>query len=318
MSYLETKSQNGQNYVHFVKKWTLQGKTFVLRKYIGKDTGLFSKENYLIKNMDLLVDEELNLRESIWKPSVNFAYNPELVKKVERKAILLNNLIEAYSAEEIMQFEFAKEFIYNSNNIEGSKIPKEQLIELFEKGSTKYINKNELAEIENSIKALDYIKKDFAFTIKNIKSLYYILTKNLMQENGLPYPKGFKKQPIIVGNSTTSEPKNVEPELKSLLMWNKQNITKVYPLKRAFEFHSTYESIHPFTNGNGRTGRLLMNKILMQNNYLPIIVYKENKLAYFNAINAMREGDKKKYFQFMLKQSEKTYDQMIKIIKNKK
>ncbi|MDD3085880.1 MAG: Fic family protein [Candidatus ainarchaeum sp.] len=318
MSYLETKSRGKEKYTYFVKKWTLQNKPFVLRKYIGKDTGLFSKENYLVKNMNLLVDEELNLRTPIWKPNINFVYDPGLVERIEKKAILLNNLIEAHSAEKIMQFEFAKEFIYNSNNIEGSKIPKEQLVELFEKGNTKYKNKNELAEIENSIKALYYIKKDFSFTIKNIKSLYYILTKNLIQENGAPYPKGFKKQPIIVGNSTTSEPKNVEPELKALINWNKQNATKLYPLKRAFEFHSTYESIHPFTNGNGRTGRLIMNKILMQNNYPPIIIYKENKLAYFNAINAMREGDKKKYFQFMLKQAEKTYDQMIKTIKYKK
>lgn len=318
MSYIETKTQKGQKYVYFVKKWTLEGKPFVLRKYVGKDTKLLSKETYLIKNMDSLVDEELTMRATIWKPFSTSVYDPELVKRVEKKSILLNNLAEAYSAENLIHFEFAKEFIYNSNNIEGSKIPKEYLIELIESGNTCYKNKNELAEIENSIKAFEFIKKDFSFTIKNIKSLYYILTKNLLQENGLPYPKGFKKQPIIVGNSTTSEPKNVEPELKALLGWNKINSDKIHPIKRAFEFHSTYESIHPFTNGNGRTGRLLMNKILMQNNYPPIIIYKENKLAYFNAIQAMREGDKKKYFQFMLKQAEKTYDQMIRIIKDKK
>ena len=108
MSYLETKSRGKEKYTYFVKKWTLQNKPFVLRKYIGKDTGLFSKENYLVKNMNLLVDEELNLRTPIWKPNINFVYDPELVKRIEKKAITLNNLIEAHSAEEIMQFEFAK------------------------------------------------------------------------------------------------------------------------------------------------------------------------------------------------------------------
>jgi len=318
MSYLEVKGHSGKNYAYFVKKWSLQGKPFVLRKYIGKDTGMLSKETYLIKNMDSIIKEELELRKSVWEKAMPLVYNPGLIETVERKAITLNNLVEAQGAEQLLRTEFAKEFIYNSNNIEGSKIPKERLIELFESGITSYKNKNEVIEVENSIKAFDYIEKEFSFTIKNIKRLYYILTKNLFQENGLPYPKGFKTEPIIVGNATTSAPENVEPELKSLLKWNKLNAKKMYPLQRAFEFHSNYESTHPFTNANGRTGRLIMNKILMQNGYPPIIVYKENKLAYFNAINAMREGDRKKYYQFMLEQAEKTYDQMINTIKNNK
>lgn len=314
MSYLEIKPRGTERYAYFVKKWSLQGKKYVLRKYLGKATGMATKEQYLRTNRDKLVKEELELRKPVWKNAQSMAHNPSLIEAVERKSIFLNNLVEERNAGSLLRSEFAKEFIYNSNNIEGSKIPKEKLIELFEKGKISYNNKNEVIEVENSIKAFDFIEKDFSFTIKDIKRLYYILSGNMLLENGLPYPRGFKTMPIIVGNSPTTAPENVKEELESLLRWNRENAKKLYPLQRAFDFHARYEAIHPFRDANGRTGRLIMNKILMQNNYPPIIVYKENKEAYFNAINDARE-DKKKYHQFMLEQTEKTYDQMIATIR---
>jgi Fic family protein len=63
-----------------------------------------------------------------------------------------------------------------------------------------------------------------------------------------------------------------------------------FPLQAAFDFHLRYEQIHPFENGNGRTGRLLMEKILLQNELLPMIVFKDNKEAYFNAIKKATES----------------------------
>jgi Fic family protein len=89
----------------------------------------------------------------------------------------------------------------------------------------------------------------------------------------------------------------------------------MFPLQRALDFHARYETIHPFRDANGRTGRLIMNKILMQNNYPPIIIFKDNKQAYFNSITAAQTGKTKKYYQFMLEQAGKTYDQMTATIK---
>lgn len=311
MSYLEIKKKNNESYVYFIKKWSLQGKSFVLRKYIGKANSMTSKELFMIKNMDSLTEEELKLRKPVWEKATEMAYSPELVKNVEKKAIMLNNLAESKNTQQVLRTEFAKEFIYNSNNIEGSKIPRERLVELFEKGITSHKNKNEVIEVENSIKAYDYLENKFSFNLKSIKRLYYILTKEMIMETGKSYPKGFKKETIIVGNSSTSAPENVKKELKELIEWNKKNAKTMYPLERAFEFHARYEGIHPFQDANGRTGRLIMNKIFIQNNYSPIIIYKDNKKAYFSAIKAVLEGNSRKYNQFMLEQTEKTHDQMI-------
>ena len=315
MSYLEVKKRGKENYAYFVKKWSLAGKRFVLRKYVGKPVSLASKETYILRNMDFLVQQELALRKPVWEKAVLMPFNPELVKQVEGKAVLLNNLIEAKNAQQLFRMEFAKEFFYNSNNIEGSKIPKEKLVELFEKGVTSYKNQNEVLEVKNSIKTFDFLEKDFSFTLKSIKRLYRVLTKGLRMENGDFYPLGFKKIANVVGDSATTAPKDVEPALVALLKWNKTHEKTMYPLQRAFDFHARFESIHPFQDGNGRTGRLLMNKILLQNNYPPIIVYKDNKLGYFNSIQAAHEGNLRKYRQFMLEQAEKTYSQMIGVLR---
>lgn len=151
-----------------------------------------------------------------------------------------------------------------------------------------YKNKNEAREALNSIDSFEYLK-DFNFNLTLIKRLYYILTSKLIMDNGNSYPRGFKKNDVIVGNSSTTDPKNEKKELEKLIKWYRLNKGKIHPLILAFNFHLRYEEIHPFRDGNGRNGRLILNKILIQNGYPPMIVYKENKISYFNAIEKARD-----------------------------
>ncbi|MBU2100452.1 Fic family protein, partial [Candidatus Micrarchaeota archaeon] len=185
-------------------------------------------------------------------------------------------------------------------------LPKKELEKIFENRKSSYANKNEILEAENSIKAFKYLKDEFYFSLPQIKKLYKILTKSLVMETGDHYPKGFRKTELVVGNEKTIEPEQIKPELKKLLDWHKKN-KKSYPLKLAFDFHSRYETIHPFRDANGRTGRLITNKILMQNKYPLMIVFKDNKKAYFNAIKKARENKNKEYYHFMLNQQLKSY-----------
>ncbi len=105
----------------------------------------------------------------------------------------------------------------------------------------------------------------------------------------------------------TIPPELVETKLTELLDHYKGNKFKLHPLKLALDFHLEYENIHPFSDGNGRTGRMLMNKILMAHGYFPIIIYSDNSTAYFNSISKGLAGNKKLYYQFMLEQARKTY-----------
>jgi len=316
MSYLERKQINKKTYIYFVKKISFMKKIHIIKKHIGTDSPAITKEKYLLDNLEYLSNEEFNFRKKFLRQiKEKVSHNEHLPEKIEIKAIEINNLSEGKKRHEFLDIEFAKEFIFNSNNIEGSKIPPEKVREIIDSGETKYQNKNEIKEVKNSIKAFDYLKKSFKFNLSSIKRLYYILTKELVMEGGEPYPRGFKKAQNVVENSLTTPPEKVEKELKELINWYRKNKDKIHPLILAFEFHIKYEYIHPFLDGNGRTGRLIMNKILMSGGYSPIIIYKKNKLSYFNSIEKSREGKLKNYYQFMLEQADESYDYLLKVLK---
>jgi Fic family protein len=315
MSYLEMKKVKGKTYVSFVKKLSFMKESLLIKKNIGQSINTLSKEKYILDNLDELSNDELKFKvKFLDKIKEDLSYTSSLPQTIELKSIKINNLIEGKKCEKLIDNEFATEFIFNSNNIEGSKIPSDKVREIIETGNTEYGNKNEIIEVKNSILAYDYLKNKFKFNISSIKGLYYVLTKGLNMENQRPYPKGFKTVSNIIGNSQTVPPERVEAELKNLLNWYKQNKNKLHPFVLAFEFHRKYEYIHPFLDGNGRTGRLIMNKILISNGYSPIIVFKDNKLSYFNAISKSEEGKLKNYYQFMLEQTDKTYDFILKSI----
>lgn len=299
-------------YIKFVKKATFMGKKFVYKKNLGK--GIITKEKYLLENLDEITKKELEFRSSFLRPIKDkLSHNENLPKIIEEKAIRINNLKEIKKFPKEIDADFAIKFIFNSNNIEGSKIPEEAVKKIIQTGKLNYKNKNEARESLNSIDAFEYLK-DFNFNLESIKRLYYILVNKLLMENGNSYPRGFKKVDVIVGNSKTSDPKDVEKELKELIKWYQKNRGKIHPLLLAYDFHLKYEMIHPFRDGNGRTGRLILNKILIQNRYPPIIVYKENKTSYFNAIEKVIEGRSKKYYQFMLEQTNKSYDYILELL----
>jgi Fic family protein len=315
MSYIESKRVNEKVQTYFVKKISFMDKLSVIKKYLGIGSPRFSKEKYILDNLEELSLEELKFRVQFLKQAKkDLSYNNDLPEIVELKSIKINNLLEGKKCEKDVNTEFAKEFIFNSNNIEGSKIPPERVREIIDTGDTKYADRNEVKEVKNSILAFEYLQRSFKFNLTSIKRLYHILTKDLFMQGNIPYPKGFKKEEVIVGNSPTAPPEKVEKELIYLLKWYKANKNKIHPLILAFEFHKRYEFIHPFRDGNGRTGRLIMNKILMSAGYYPIIVYKENKLAYFNAFEQAIDRRSKVYYQFMLEQQDKSYDYILKVL----
>ncbi len=316
MSYIEVSKRNNTEYVSFVKKFSLMGNSFRIREHIGKNISTVNEKEYLKNNFDKITSKEFEIRKKLIE-SLDIAYNTNLLYDAELISIQINNLLEIKEIKELIINEFAEEFIFNSNNIEGSKIPVKEVKKIIETGDSRYKNRNEVKEVYNSIDALNYIQKGFKFNTASIKRLYYILTKDLTMSDGEKYPRGFKKVENIVNNQQTVPPDQVERALEDLLRNYKEQKKETYSFKLAFDFHLRYEYIHPFLDGNGRTGRLIMNKILMDQEYFPIIVYTKNSQAYFNAISkGLEKQTKKKYYQFMLEQSNKTYTYFFNIIRN--
>ena len=126
---------------------------------------------------------------------------------------------------------------------------------------------------------------------------------------------GFKKLPnyIIMRNLKTTSPERVEKEMKELINWYENNKDKIHPLRLASEFHARFERIHPFEDGNGRTGRVLLNAMLLKNGYHPLIIRKTARVAYFSSLEAFDKGHKDKLERFLLEKLKKTFDNFFRV-----
>jgi len=315
MSYIEIKKVNSTEYISFVKKFSFMGRNFRIKEHIGKNISTVTVKDYLKKNFNDISRKEFDIRKT-FLDRLDIVYNKHLLAYIELKSIEINNLFEMKDIKDVILVEFAKEFIFNSNNIEGSKIPAKEVKKIIETGNSRYKNRNEIKEVYNSIEALKYLQTGFKFNISSIKRLYYIVTKDLTMSGGDHYPRGFKTVENIVNNQSTIPPNEVENAIVHLLQFYTDNKKTMYPPQLAFDFHLRYENIHPFLDANGRTGRLIMNKILMDRGYFPMIIYAKNSRAYYNAIaKGLQRRTIKNYYQLLLEQAKKTYDYYFEMMK---
>ncbi|OGZ78138.1 MAG: hypothetical protein A2358_02195 [Candidatus Staskawiczbacteria bacterium RIFOXYB1_FULL_37_44] len=300
---ISQKVVNGKPYIYALDSiYINKGSTIPKNRSLGPSA---TTTNLAVKKQEFqnyIIDEEAKLRIEYWKDKVSdefLAYaNMEKIEKLRASLFQLKrNMGELGSA--AMETAFLVDFIYNSNKIEGSRVPRESVEKIVREATGE---KNE--EVKNTIAAVNYTKqKGFKITIKNIEKIHDML---LAHE---PANQKFRKDNnIVVGNSPVADYKDIKKELEKLLDWNHENNYKMYPVEQAFNFYYRFERIHPFKDGNGRTGRILMNEILKMHKYHPIIIWNKNREAHMNAfVNAM-EGKKKSFFNFLSEQFIKTYE----------
>jgi Fic family protein len=326
MVYELIKKITGKEYLYLVHNVrVINGKSKKITKYIGLATKFEKKQiQKLIKqNEDFFNKKELEIRlEQINNLKIGYNHHvfPELESLNSKFQIQLFENKEKQTKQEISYLKF---FIHNSNAIEGSKITFEEVVKIIDKKKSAHKDKSEVLEVINSIKAWNYLKNDFIFNETSLKKLYSILTKDLIMESGKKYPIGFKKLNVEVGfneklgrDNQTTPPEKVREEIKKLFKWYKENKKILHPIELAFEFNMKYLIIHPFLDGNGRTGRLLMNKILLDYNYLPMIVFKSKSGEMNKVMNRYRDGHKIKYHTFMIENLKKTYREIYKPVFN--
>ena len=184
-------------------------------------------------------------------------------------------------------------FSYNSNKIEGSRLTSDQTEAIFDTFS--FISKNnelikldDLIESKNHFKLFDYMldNVDNNLTKEMIIEMNKILKRNTSDEDNPRYNVGgFKIVPNIIGAINiinTTNPENVEEEIDSLL--NNYNSKKNITLEDIIDFHYKFECIHPFGDGNGRVGRIIMFKECLKNNIMPFIILDDDKAYYMKGL----------------------------------
>ena len=184
-------------------------------------------------------------------------------------------------------------FAYNSNKIEGSKLTSDETEEIFKADSfvpksDDAIKLDDLIEMKNHFRLFDYMLDiiDATLTKEIIIEMNKILKRNTSDEDNPRYNVGgFKIVPNKIGLINvinTSNPEDVEKDLDKLL--KEYNNLKKVALEDIIEFHYNFECIHPFADGNGRVGRMIMFKECLKNNIMPFIILDKDKSYYMRGL----------------------------------
>lgn len=178
---------------------------------------------------------------------------------------------------------------YNSNHIEGSRLTHDQTRYIFETNtigiSESNIKVDDIIETTNHFRCIDEIIKciHIALSEKFIKQLHFLLKTGTTDSNKDWFLVGdYKKLPNEVGGIETSLPENVKADMKKLI--DEYNSKKEKTLEDIIDFHVRFEKIHPFQDGNGRVGRLIMFKECLKYNIVPFIIDDDLKLFYYRGL----------------------------------
>ena len=181
------------------------------------------------------------------------------------------------------------ELTYNSNHIEGSCLTHDETRYIFETNTIgidkKTINVDDIIETVNHFKCIDMIIDNANKNIseKLIKNLHKILKNSTSDSRKDWFAVGeYKKLPNTVGDILTAQPDEVEKKMKKLI--TQYNAKKTKSLDNLLDFHYKFECIHPFQDGNGRIGRLLLFKECLKYNIVPFIIDEHLKLFYYGGL----------------------------------
>ncbi len=234
----------------------------------------------------------------IWKIPEN-AEKPERINKRKEAKITLLDILKEQKASKYSGSIYHKtqiELTYNSNHMEGSRLTHDQTRYIFETNTIgvekEVLNVDDVIETVNHFHCIDIIidSARAVLTEKFIKDLHFILKNGTSDSRKDWFVVGdYKKLPNEVGGMDTTIPEEVADKMKTLLM--EYNAKDAKTFEDILDFHVKFERIHPFQDGNGRIGRLIMFKECLKNNIVPFIVDDNLKMFYYRGL---KEWDNEK------------------------
>ena len=185
------------------------------------------------------------------------------------------------------------DFTYNSNHIEGSRLTHDQTRYIFETntiGIAESVKVDDIVETANHFKCIDMIidSATYALSESFIKQLHMVLKSGTTDSRLDWFAVGdYKKVPNEVSGKDTTAPENVAKEMKALIA--DYNNSKKKSFDDLLDFHYRFESIHPFQDGNGRVGRLILFKECLRNGIVPFIISDDLKMFYYRGLKNWKD-----------------------------
>ncbi|MBS3065629.1 Fic family protein [Candidatus Pacearchaeota archaeon] len=288
MVYNEIKERGSKKYYYRVKSVKRGKKTDKERVYLGVN---LSKEKLKIKEKE--ADKKLNIfSEILTDKDLRFLASVKRDFSKEPKA----NYENRYET-------FCSLFAYDSTGIEGNTLTFEETsFLLFEGIVPKEKSMREIYEVLNYKKAFDFIldyKKDI--TKEFILNLHRLVVVNTLKSYLVQQIGIYRNVGVKVGMHLPPKPEEVHKLMASLLRWYSTNKKKLHPLILASYFHIEFERIHPFVDGNGRVGRLLMNFIMHKNKFPLINIPKKRRFRYYGVLQtAHKTGNLNPFVRFLI------------------
>lgn len=258
--------------VEIAKKWKISERS--VRNYCaqGRVQGAF------------LTGKTWNIPENVLKPG--------RILKESQRAITLLDVMKRELESKLPGGIYHKvqiDLTFNSNHMEGSKLTHDQTRNIFETntiGITKeVVNVDDVVETANHFKCIDRMieEANHILSEKFLKELHLVLKNGTSDSRRDWFAVGeYKQNANEVGGNATTAPENVSKEMKALLFAYNQK--KQVTLEDLLEFHVRFECIHPFQDGNGRIGRLIMFKECLKHNIVPFIITEQTKLYYYQGL----------------------------------
>lgn len=224
---------------------------------------------------------------------------PETAIRPQRTANHQNaatTLLEILKAEKIgkvsggIYHKMQIELTYNTNHIEGSRLTHEQTRYIYEAntigGENQTFNVDDIVETANHFRCIDLVigQASHVMTEKFIKELHAVLKNGTSDSRKDWFAVGsYKKLPNEVGGMETTPPERVHAEMENLL--KTYNSLKNKSINELLDFHAKFESMHPFQDGNGRVGRLILLKECLCNNIVPFMIDEGLKMFYYRGLH---------------------------------
>lgn len=214
---------------------------------------------------------------------------------------------------------FQKMMAYNSNKIEGSTLTSEQTASLFDTGSLYATNDivyraKDIEEMNGHFKLFNKMLKtlDEPLTEDMIKGFHYELKVGVFEDMANGYPVGeYKNRENIVSDIKTASPDNVSVRIRTLL----DRYNGIMNIEDIAVFHAEFEMIHPFQDGNGRTGRMIILKQCLENDIFPVLIEDKYKIEYYHALHRCQvDGSEKELISLFEKEQGGLFEEIRNMI----
>lgn len=288
--HIEKRKVKGKVKYYLAHSYREGSQVHKFRKYLGQDLKKKKLEERK-KIAEKLILEEIHKYNIIQDP-LHFEISKEEIESIKKMEEKIPFKI-AHLSEKDWKL-FSEVFTYNTNAIEGSKLNQKEVKDVLENDKWPEKSKEDIAETYGVDEAIRFIRgtKEH-ISINLIKRIHQIVFKNSKSFAGKFRKK--REEVVVMDNKGNvvhegSPQSRINHLLKELVSWYDKNKNKYPALLLGAVVHNQFENIHPFADGNGRVGRILLNNILIKHGLPPINIDFKNRIEYYNTLQSYELG----------------------------